>query len=163
MSKTTADLFSHLANLSIEATTVSHPPLYTVAESQALRGQIAGAHTKNLFLKDKKDNYFLLTVDEQAQVDLKRIHERIGAASKVSFGKPEAMLEFLGVTPGAVTIFGLINDAAHRVKPVIDSDLIEAGVINAHPLTNEATTTIRSDDLLKFVASTGHEPLILKL
>lgn len=163
MSKTADHLFAHLAGLGIDVKTVSHPPLYTVAESQALRGQIDGAHTKNLFLKDKKDNFFLLTVEEQAQVDLKHIHQRIGAASKVSFGKPEALMELLGVTPGAVSIFGLLNDTAGRVKPVLDADLIEAGLVNAHPLTNEATTSIAANDLLRFIESTGHEPLILKL
>ncbi len=161
MPKTADDLFAHLSGLGIETTTVRHPPLFTVAESQALRGQITGAHTKNLFVKDKKDNYFLLTVDEQAVVDLKRIHERIGGASKVSFGKPEAMLELLGVTPGAVTIFGLINDSGLRVKPVIDAALLKAEIVNGHPLTNDATTSITPDDLLRFVTSTGHEALIL--
>ena len=106
MPKSPEELFAFLDGLGIEVTTTSHPPLFTVADSQALRGEISGAHTKNLFLKDKKDNYFLLTVDEEAEVDLKQIHQVIGAAGRVSFGKPEALMELLGVTPGAVTVFG---------------------------------------------------------
>ena len=163
MPKTQAELFAFLEAHGISVSTVSHPPLFTVADSQTLRGEIAGGHTKNLFLKDKKDNFFLVTVDEEAEVDLKQIHHVIGAASRVSFGKPEALMELLGVIPGAVTAFGLINDAGCRVKFVIDSALMEQATINAHPLTNDATTSIGSDDLLRFVRATGHEPFILKV
>ena len=163
MAKTPAELFAYLEELGIEVTTVSHPPLFTVADSQALRGEIPGGHTKNLFLKDKKDNFFLVTVEEDAEVDLKQIHHVIGAASRVSFGKPEALLEHLGVIPGAVTAFGLVNDERGAVKLVIDSELLEHGTINAHPLTNDATTSIAADDLLRFASATGHEPAILKV
>jgi Ala-tRNA(Pro) deacylase len=163
MARTPAELFAYLDELGIEVSTVSHPPLFTVADSQALRGEIAGGHTKNLFLKDKKDNFFLVTVEEEAEVDLKQIHHVIGAASRVSFGKPEALMELLGVIPGAVTAFGLINDERGVVKFVIDSALLEHKIINAHPLTNEATTSISADDLLRFVLATGHEPSILKV
>lgn len=163
MPKTPDELFAYLEGLGIEVTTVDHPPLFTVADSQALRGEIAGGHTKNLFLKDKKDNYFLVTVEEHAQVDLKQIHHVIGAASRVSFGRPEALMEFLGVIPGAVTAFGLINDGNCVVKFVLDRDLMTHDIINAHPLTNEATTSIKSGDLVAFAKATGHEPAILKV
>jgi Ala-tRNA(Pro) deacylase len=163
MSKTPIDLFAYLDALGIKVTTTTHPPLFTVADSRALRGAIAGGHTKNLFLKDKKDRYFLVTVEEDAQVDLKQIHHTIGAASRVSFGKPEALMQHLGVAPGAVTPFGLINDEKGVVQFVIDESLMEHETINAHPLTNEATTSIRSTDLLAFVRSTGREPNILKV
>jgi Ala-tRNA(Pro) deacylase len=163
MPKTQAELFDFLNALGIETTTVAHPALFTVAQSQELRGEITGAHTKNLFLKDKKDNYFLLTVDEESQVDLKTADKKIGAASRVSFGKPEAMMELLGVTPGAVTSFGLINDTNGRVRFVLDERLAAAEIINAHPLTNEATTSIKSRDLIRFAEATGHPPLILNL
>jgi Ala-tRNA(Pro) deacylase len=113
MPKTADDLFDRLRDLGIEVTTVSHPPLFTVEESQSLRGKIPGAHTKNLFVKDKKDRFFLLTVEETASVDLKRVHHIIGAASRVSFGKPEKLMEYLGVAPGSVTVFGAINDEDH--------------------------------------------------
>jgi Ala-tRNA(Pro) deacylase len=163
MPKTPEDLFAFLAGLDISVTTVTHPPLYTVADSQALRGEIAGGHTKNLFLKDRKDQYFLLTVEEEATVDLKTIHTVIGAAGRVSFGRPEALMDLLGVVPGAVTAFGVINDTDKRVKLFIDEALLGHAVINAHPLTNEATTSIAAHDLLRFVKATGHDPSILKL
>ncbi len=154
-------LFNLLDQLGIKTTTIEHPPLFTVADSQNLRGEISGGHTKNLFLKDKKDNIFLVTVDENAVVDLKSIHHKIGASSRVSFGKPELLQELLGVLPGSVTVFGVINDRDHRVKVVIDETLFEHDKINAHPLTNTATTSIMTEDLLKFLDATGHKPLII--
>jgi Ala-tRNA(Pro) deacylase len=163
MPKSPEDLFAYLDGLGIPVRTKSHPPLFTVADSQALRGEIPGGHTKNLFLKDKKDNFFLVTVGEEAEVDLKQIHHVIGAAGRVSFGKPEPLMDLLGVTPGAVTAFGLINDTAGRVKFVIDEALMHEEIVNAHPLTNEATTSIAGGDLLAFVRATGHEPHILKV
>ncbi|MDX8539766.1 prolyl-tRNA synthetase associated domain-containing protein [Mesorhizobium abyssinicae] len=163
MPKTEAELNAFLADLGIGVSTIRHPPLYTVADSQALRGEIAGGHTKNLFLKDKKDNFFLVTVDEEAEVDLKQIHHLIGAAGRVSFGKPEMLMELLGVIPGAVTVFGLINDSERRVKVFLDQELMSHAVINAHPLTNEATTSIASADLVRFVEATGHDAAILKV
>jgi Ala-tRNA(Pro) deacylase len=118
--KTPDELFEFLDSLGIAHKTMRHEPVFTVADSQALRGEIAGGHTKNLFLKDKKDNFFLVTVGEDAVVDLKQSTQVIGAASRVSFGKPEMLMELLGVTPGAVTVFGVINDTANRVKLVLD-------------------------------------------
>lgn len=163
MTDPSSKLFALLDELGITVTTVRHPPLYTVADSQKLRGQIAGGHTKNLFLKDKKDNYFLLTVGEEANVDLKQIHHAIGASSRVSFGKPEKLMEFLGVVPGAVTAFGIMNDRENRVRLFLDAELMEHDVINCHPLTNEATTAIGRDNLIRFIEATGHEATILKL
>lgn len=161
MPKTAADLHDYLTGLGIEVQTVTHPPLFTVADSQQLRGEIAGGHTKNLFLKDKKDNFFLVTVEEDAIVDLKTIHSLIGATSKVSFGKPEKLMEYLGLIPGAVSVFGAINDNDHKVSIILDAALMQYEIINAHPLTNEATTSIRRDDLMSFLEATGHEVRIL--
>lgn len=163
MPKSKEDLLAFLSELGIDVTTVSHPPLHTVADSQALRGEISGGHTKNLFLRDRKERLFLLTVGEEAEIDLKQIHTVIGASGKVSFGKPEQLMAHLGVTPGAVTAFGVVNDVEGVVTIVFDEALMEHDVINAHPLTNDATTSISRDDLLRFVRATGHEPLILKL
>lgn len=163
MPKTQQELSGFLDSLGLLVKTVTHPPLYTVADSQALRGEIDGGHTKNLFVKDKKDNYFLLTVGEEATVDLKTIHHVIGAASKVSFGKPEALMELLGVEPGAVTAFGPINDTQCRVKVFLDAELMAHDVVNCHPLVNTATTSIKSADLITFLKATGHEPQVLKL
>ncbi|MCO5058534.1 MAG: prolyl-tRNA synthetase associated domain-containing protein [Rhizobiaceae bacterium] len=163
MPKTRNDLFQLLDRLQIAVTTVDHPPLFTVQESQALRGTIPGAHTKNLFLKDKKGRYFLLTVAEDAEIDLKSVHKVIGASGRVSFGSSERLMELLGVSPGSVTVFGLINDADGTVTMVIDAALMENATINAHPLSNDATTSIARDDLLRFIRETGHEPVILNL
>ena len=161
--KTAEDLFRFLDELGIEHRTKRHQPVYTVAESVALRDEIPGGHTKNLFLKDKKDNYFLLTVEEHATVDLKTIHQTIGAASKVSFGKPEKLMEYLGVIPGAVTAFGAINDTDGRVRFIFDETLMEFDVINCHPLSNDRTTSIAAKDMMRFMEATGHEPLVLKV
>ncbi len=163
MARSEHELTAFLDELGIAHSTARHPPLFTVEQSQELRGQIAGAHTKNLFLKDKKGQYFLLTVGEDAQVDLKSVHQVIGASGRVSFGKPEALKRLLGVQPGAVTVFGLINDTEGEVRMVLDAELMEHETINCHPLTNEATTSISRADLLRFVKATGHEPHILKV
>lgn len=163
MPDTPDGLFAFLRNLDIPVETISHPPLFTVADSQALRGEIAGGHTKNLFVKDKKSRYFLLTVDEDATVDLKTVHAAIGANGRVSFGKPDALMELLGVLPGAVSLFGLVNDTGRQVTFFIDEQLLAHDTINAHPLTNDATTSIRRQDVIRFVEATGHTMNVLKL
>lgn len=161
--KTQDELFQFLDNLGIAHQTMRHEPVFTVAESVSLRDAIPGGHTKNLFVKDKKDNYFLLTVEENATVDLKTVHTIIGGASKVSFGRPEKLMEYLGVIPGAVTAFGVINDTGQNVKIIIDEDLMKDEIVNCHPLANDATTSIASKDLLRFIEATGHESLVLKV
>jgi Ala-tRNA(Pro) deacylase len=161
MPATRQDLDAYLAGLGIATVSHEHPPLHTVEESQALRGTIPGGHTKNLFLKDRKDALFLVTTGEDSVIDLKRIHEIIGAAGRVSFGKPELLMETLGVAPGAVTAFGALNDTAGRVSVVLDAALMVNETLNCHPLVNTATTSIARDDLVKFLRATGHEPRIL--
>ena len=161
--KTPEELFAYLDSLGIAHKTQYHPPVFTVAESQALRDEIPGGHTKNLFLKDKKDQYFLLTVDEHATVDLKTVHQIVGGASKFSFGKPEKLMEYLGVIPGAVTAFGIVNDHGKNVTIVLDADLMKNEIINCHPLSNDATTSVSSADLIRFVEATGHTPHVLKV
>jgi Ala-tRNA(Pro) deacylase len=161
MPATRADLMAMLDRLGIATTTVDHPPLFTVEEAQALRGEVPGAHTKNLFLKDKKDALFLVVAPEEAEIDLKHLHHVIGASGRLSFGKPELLLETLGVRPGAVTAFAPINDSGHRVTVVLDSALAAAPLVNCHPLVNTATTTLATADLLTFLRATGHEPRIV--
>ncbi|MEZ2129834.1 MULTISPECIES: prolyl-tRNA synthetase associated domain-containing protein [unclassified Sinorhizobium] len=157
------DLFRFLDELGISHSTKDHAPVFTVAESVALRDQIPGGHTKNLFVKDKKDKFFLLTVEENAVVDLKKVHGLIGAASRVSFGKPEKLMEYLGVAPGSVTAFGAINDSGNNVTFILDAELMSHDIINCHPLSNDATTSIGRDDLIRFMEATGHKPLVLKV
>ena len=161
LATTPAALFAALDRLGIAHPTVSHPPLFTVEQSQSLRGAIPGGHTKNLFLKDKKDALFLVTALEDTTIELKSLHRLLGASSRFSFGSAELMMQTLGVTPGAVTPFGAINDRAHRVTVVLDAALMQHAVINAHPLVNTMTTSVARDDLLKFLDSTGHPPRIV--
>ena len=149
-------LFARLAELGISVATVSHPALHTVEESRALRGEIAGGHIKNLFVKDKKGKVFLIVVEEDATVDLKTIHTLIGGSGRVSFGKPELLMKLLGVRPGSVSPFGLINDTGGIVTCILDENLMRHDVLNCHPLVNTMTTSIPRDDLKRFIESTGH-------
>lgn len=157
------DLFAMLQQAAIAVTTVTHPPLFTVEDSRSLRGTIAGGHIKNLFIKDKKGNVFLLVVGEEASIDLKTVHQRIGGSGRVSFGKPELLLELLGVRPGSVSPFGLVNDHAGRVTCIFDEALMHHDVLNCHPLVNTMTTSIGRDDLLAFLGMRGHQPRIIDL
>jgi Ala-tRNA(Pro) deacylase len=155
-----ADLLAYLDGLGIATVTVDHPPLFTVEQSRALRGAIPGGHTKNLFLKDKKDAVFLVVAEEDAEIDMKRLHDRIGSA-RLSFGRPELLADLLGVIPGAVTPFGVINDTSGRVAVILDEPLMRHERLNFHPLDNSATTTIGRDDFLTFLKAIGHEPRTL--
>ena len=156
-------LLSLLEDLNVKTTTLDHQPLFTVDDSRNVQENLDGGHTKNLFLKDKKGNYFLLTAEQDTQVNLKTLHKLLGGSSRFSFGKPEALLELLGVIPGSVTAFGVVNDRDNRVKFAIDSNLMKHDKINCHPLSNDATTTIDRDDLLEFARLTGHEAQIVDL
>lgn len=160
MPATPDDLFAFLDKLGIAHPTVTHPPLFTVGESQALRGAIPGGHTKNLFLKDKKGALFLVTAQEDAAIELKSLHRLLGASGRFSFGAAELMRETLGIEPGAVTPFAAMNDTERRVRVVLDETLMRHDIINCHPLANTMTTSIRREDLLKFLEATGHPPLI---
>ena len=155
-----ADLLAFLQARGISTSTVEHPPLFTVEQSRALRGEIPGGHTKNLFLKDKKDQIYLVVAEEDAEIDMKTLHKRIDSA-RLSFGKPELLANLLGVVPGSVTPFGVINDSAARVKVILDSALLRHESLNFHPLENTATTNIQRDDFLAFLRHAGHEPKIL--
>jgi Ala-tRNA(Pro) deacylase len=161
MPATPEEMFAYLDQLGIATTTVTHPPLFTVEQSRDLRGEIEGAHTKNLFLIDRKDRLFLIVAEEDAEIDLKHLHRRIGASGRLSFGKPELLLETLGVEPGSVTPFGAINDRDGRVAVLIDAALAAQDTMNCHPLVNTRTTRLAVADLLRFLRETGHEPRIL--
>ena len=163
MSTTPEQLLARLGALGIETTTHRHPPLFTVEDSKRLRGDLPGAHCKSLFLKDKKGALWLLVTLEDRSVDIKAVRRRLGAKGSLSFGKPELLLEVLGVTPGSVTPFALINDGSRRVTIVLDKAMLARHPLNYHPLTNEATTAIAADDLLRFIEDCGHQPVILDL
>jgi len=162
MAKTTEDLFARFAELGIETTTHEHPPLFTVEESKRLRGDLPGGHCKSLFLKDKKGQLYLVVALEDRPVDLKRLRKAIGAGT-LSFGRPELLMEVLGVEPGAVTPFALINDDGGRVDVILDQAMLDHDPLNYHPLTNGMTTAIAPGDLLAFIAATGHEARVLDM
>ena len=157
------ELLKTLKALNIETTTHEHEAVFTVEESSKIKQDIPGGHTKNLFLKDKKGNFFLIVAEGTAQIKLNSVHTIIGAKGRVSFGKPEALMELLGVKPGSVTAFAPINDIDNKVSVIIDEPLLRYDLINCHPLTNEMTTTISKEDLLKFLTHIKHEPQIIQV
>ena len=153
-------LFARLEALGIAHPTVEHPPVFTVEEAKALRGNLPGHHIKNLFLRNKKEEMWLVVALEDRAIDLKRLGEALGAG-RLSFGSPERLRRVLGVEPGSVTPFALVNDETQVVRLALDRGLTEGGPINAHPLVNTMTTAIASADLLRLFAATGHAPLWL--
>lgn len=162
MPATRQDLFDRLGELGIATQTIEHEPLFTVAESSKVERELQGAHTKNLFLKDDKGALFLVIAKTSTRVDLKALAKTLNAG-RFSFGKPELMVDVLGVEPGSVTAFAVLNDSSKRVRVVFDHELTRFDSINCHPLVNTATTNIARDDLLRFIRSCGHEPVITPL
>jgi Ala-tRNA(Pro) deacylase len=156
-------LLDHLDALGIAAETFEHEPVFTVAESRPVKARIPGAHSKNLFVKDKKGRLFLITAKDETPIDLKRTHEAIGASGRLSFGSAEQLRRVLGVEPGSVTPFAIVNDRAGQVTMILDANLMEHERVNFHPLVNSMTTGVSREDLLKFIRSTGREPVILRL
>ena len=160
MPATPDDLFAFLDRLGIAHPTITHPPMFTVEEAKRLRGALSGGHTKNIFLKDKRDAVFLVVALEHAAIELKTLHHRLGAA-RFSFGPADLMRDLIGVEPGAATPFGVINDTGRRVTVVLDEAMMGHATLNYHPLVNTMTTSIGRDDLVKFLRATGHEPRIM--
>lgn len=161
MTATSDDLFAFLDEMGIKTETISHPAVFTVEEAKSLRGEIPGAHVKNLFIKDKKGNLFLISALEDTRIDLKTIHETIGGSGRVSFCSADQLREHLGVEPGSVTPFAVFNDKAGKVHAILDKRLMTHERINVHPLINTMTTGIAREDLVAFMGKTGHEPAIL--
>ncbi len=157
------ELLERLSALGIAAETVEHEPVFTVAESRPIKARIPGAHSKNLFVKDKKGRFFLISAKDETPIDLKRTHEAIGASGRLSFGSADQLRALLGVEPGSVTAFAVVNDTEGRVTMVLDANLLEHERVNFHPLVNSMTTGVSREDLIKFLRATGHDPLILRL
>ncbi len=155
-------LFDRLAELGIAQRTVSHAPVFTVEQAKQHRGELPGHHIKNLFLRNKKEQMWLVVALEDRAIDLKQLGERLGAG-RLSFGSPERLRKYLGVEPGSVTPFAVINDTGHVVRLVLDEGLKSGGPVNGHPLTNSMTTAIELGDLLRFFEATGHQPQWLDL
>lgn len=158
----TIELLDALAGQGIAFTIHEHEAVFTVEASARLHAEIAGAHTKNLFLKDAGGQHWVVTAPHDASIDLKALPGAIGAR-KVSFGKAEAMEALLGVSPGSVTPLAAWNDRDHAVRFVVDHRLADAAIVNVHPLRNTATLGLSGADLLTFLQSTGHDPVVAEL
>ncbi len=163
MPATPQDLFKLLDELGIESKTYEHEAVFTVEESSRIKQDIPGGHTKNLFLKDKKGNFFLIVAEGTAQIKLNSIHGLIGARGRVSFGNSDALMALLGIKPGSVNAFAPMNDHENKVKVIIDEPLLRYELINCHPLTNEMTTTISRENLIRFLEHVNHAPEIVKV
>ena len=155
-------LLDRLAQLGIAVSSFSHPPVFTVEQAKALRGELPGGHIKNLFLRNKKGAMWLVTCLEDRDIDLKALGQALGAG-RFSFGSPERLMTYLGVLPGAVTPFAVINDTEGKVQVVLDAALLDCDPVNAHPLVNDRTAAISPGDLVRFLEAVGHPPRILDL
>ncbi len=159
---TPEELFARFDELGIAHQTYSHAPVFTVAEAAALRGSLPGAHCKSLFLKDKKGGFWLAVMLEQRRIDLKRLAARM-TAPRFSFGGADDLYRLLGVRPGSVTPFAVLNDIRHLVTPVLDAAMLQCDPLNYHPLENDRTTAISAADLLRLIEASGHLPRIVAL
>ena len=152
---TSSAIMAHLDALGLSYQLHEHPPLRTVEDSQNHRGEMTGGHIKNLYLRDRKKNNYLVVAEETKDIDLKTLSDAIGAA-RLSFGSSDRLMEFLGVRPGAVSPLTLYNDHDHNVRLVMDKSLYDYYEINVHPLVNDKTLTMKIADLDTFLEKTGH-------
>ncbi len=158
--KTRAELMAFLDAAGIDHQTLEHPAIFRVGEGEEIKAALPGGHTKNLFLKDAKDQLWLISALGETRIDLKRLPPVIGSA-RLSFGNEALMLQHLGVTPGSVTALALVNDPDHQVRFVLDAALAASDPVNFHPLTNTATTTISQAGFRRFLKALGREPQIV--
>jgi Ala-tRNA(Pro) deacylase len=155
-----AELLAFFDQLAIKTETFDHPPVFTVEEAKSVHDQVPGGHCKNLFCKDEKGVLWLIVALADSAIDLKAAPQKIGSR-RLSFGKPELLMEVLGVEPGSVTPFSLINDKENRVNVILDEAMMKLDMLNFHPLKNDASTTIAASDLLNFIRACGHNPRIV--
>lgn len=157
------ELLAKLEVLGIATTTAMHPPVFTVAEAKLHRGEISGVHTKNLFVRNKKGRMWLVVCDQDRDVDLRTLAGHLGSNSRLSFGSAERLMRYLGVVPGAVNPFAVMNDHTKAVTVVVDRDIVGEEPLNFHPLDNARTTTIATPDFLRFLEAVEHTPIITDL
>ncbi len=162
MPATPEELFARLAELGIETQTVRHPPVFTVEDARTHRGSIPGAHCKNLFLKDKSGQLWLVVMLEDDRLDMKLAQARLGSG-RLSFASADLMRAVLGVEPGTATPFTVLNPTATPVQVILEERMMRESLLNYHPLTNDATTTIASVDLVAFLRAQGHAPRTVDL
>jgi len=160
MTKAEDKLYAIFDKLDITYETHEHPPIMTVDEGRDFHHKIPGMHCKNLFMKDKKGEIWLIVMPGDKRAHINQLQKIIGAA-RLSFGKPDLLLEILGITPGSVTPFALMNDTSRHVNVVLDEDMMEADMVNYHPLRNNASTSLKPSDLLKFIKNLSYEPQIV--
>jgi len=151
-----AAVAARLAELGIPFTRKEHPPVATVEEAAVHWADVDATHCKNLFLRNQKGSrHYLVVIEHSKKADLRKVADQIGDG-KLSFASPERLMTHLGLTPGSVSPFGLINDAAHAVRVVIDRDLKPAVRLSFHPNINTATLTIAAADFQKFLEASGN-------
>jgi len=159
---TTPELLARLHELGIDVHTVEHEPVFTVAEAKGVRDRLPGGHTKSLFLRDKRGAMWLVCCSEDQVVDLDRLAPKLGA-KRLSFGSADRLMRYLGVIPGAVSPFSVMNDHERVVRVVIDPTLLTREPINLHPLDNAKTTAISSAGLLRFLEAEKHSPQLMEV
>lgn len=152
-------LYERFHQLDINWKTYEHIPVFTVEESSSVIDSLPGGHTKNLFLKDKKGSLWLVVVRAHLRVDLPGLAKQL-TSPRYSFGSAELLIATLGIEPGSVTPFALMNDTEHKVRPVLDEAMLKLDPVNFHPLRNDRTTAIAPGDLVRFIQACGHDPLI---
>ena len=157
---TPEDLYAFLDAHGIAHSTLQHPAVFRVGEGEEIKAAMPGAHTKNLFLKDAKDQLWLISALGETSIDLKTLPKTIGSA-RLSFGREEMLLDALGVRPGSVTLFALINDRDRRVRMVLDEALLEHATVNFHPLVNTATTAVSREGMMAFLRALEVAPLVV--
>lgn len=162
MPKTHLDLFKVFGEWGISYSNHEHEPTHRVEESKLLKHHIPGAHTKNLFLYTPKDTYFLVVMMCEERLDIKAFEKQLGEG-RLSFASPRRLMERLGIMPGSVSPFCVINDPSHQVTVILDADMMTHEILNYHPLRNDMTVSISNADFRKFFERTGHKPLIMTL
>ena len=156
------ELLAQLRALSIPYRFYEHRAVFTVAEAEEVERDIPGTHCRNLFFRDKKKNNFLLCLPNRVPVDVKKL-PAVLESDRLSFGSPERLWEYLGVRPGSVCPFSIVNDHGHQVKIFLEKTMMEDNVLNFHPLLNTMTIGLAPADLIRFIESTGHAPYIVDL
>jgi len=159
---TPENLFERLSALGIVTETINHPPCFSVQDGEKHTGHLPGVHVKNLFLCDAKKEMWLITAPWDRAIDLKCLPEQIGS-KRLSFGSVDRLMRTLGVTPGSVTPFAVINDQIQAVRLVLDAWMMQQGRINCHPLVNTMTTSIGPQDLIAFISDCNHRPQCVDL
>ena len=154
------DLYAIFKANDIAYETTEHPPIFTVADGADIKASIPGGKTKNLFLKDKAGRLFLICAVADTVIRLNRLHPVIGC-KRLSFAKEDLLLHHLGVRPGSVTLFSIINDPDHHVRLILDAALLKESRVNFHPLKNTATTGISAPDMLRFIRAMGRSPMVM--